>query len=162
MDLKSLKDLMRFVEKSQFVEFEYKDDEIHIVLKKKEAFVGDNIVTQAPQPVVVEAKEQKQQLDNERVEERRDEKNEITTTEGLVEIKSPMVATFYRAPSPTSPPYVEVGDEVKKGTTLCILEAMKIMNELEAEFPCRIEQILVKNGQKVEFDQPLFLVKRLD
>ncbi len=157
MDLKSLKDLMRFVEKSQFVEFEYKDDEMHIILKKKEAFVGESIITQAPQPVVVEqptAKQEEKKEETKQEEEKRDE--------GLVEIRSPMVATFYRAPSPTSPPYVEVGDEVKKGDVLCILEAMKIMNELEAEFPCRIEKILVENGQKVEYDQPLFLVKRLD
>ncbi len=158
MDLKSLKDLMRFVEKSQFVEFEYKDDEMHIVLKKKEAFVADSIVTQAPQPVVLEANVPQQQVKETKEEEKKEEKVE----EGLVEIRSPMVATFYRAPSPTSPPYVEVGDEVKKGDVLCILEAMKIMNELEAEFPCRIEKILVENGQKVEYDQPLFLVKRLD
>ncbi len=160
MDLKSLKDLMRFVEKSQFVEFEYKDDEMHIILKKKEAFIGDSIVAQAPQPVVVETSVQKQQLTDKGVEEKKE--NNEKRLEGLVEIRSPMVATFYRASSPTSPPYVEVGDEVKKGATLCILEAMKIMNELEAEFPCKIEQILVENGQKVEFDQPLFLVKRLD
>ena len=156
MDLKSLKDLMRFVEKSQFVEFEYKDDEIQIVLKKKEAFVAENIVAQ-PQPVVVEAARPSQ---TQKAEE--EKKVAVEDTSGLVEIKSPMVATFYRAPSPTSPPYVEVGDEVKKGDVLCILEAMKIMNELEAEFPCRIEKILVENGQKVEYDQPLFLVKRLD
>ena len=158
MDLKSLKDLMRFVEKSQFVEFEYKDDEMHIVLKKKEAFVADSIVTQAPQPVVLETSVPQKQVQEVKEEEKKEEKKE----EGLVEIRSPMVATFYRAPSPTSPPYVEVGDEVKKGDVLCILEAMKIMNELEAEFPCRIEKILVENGQKVEYDQPLFLVKRLD
>ena len=158
MDLKSLKDLMRFVEKSQFVEFEYKDDEMHIVLKKKEAFVADSIVAQAPQPVVLETSVPQKQVQEVKEEEKKEEKKE----EGLVEIRSPMVATFYRAPSPTSPPYVEVGDEVKKGDVLCILEAMKIMNELEAEFPCRIEKILVENGQKVEYDQPLFLVKRLD
>ena len=159
MDLKQLKDLMRFVEKSSFAEFEYKDDELHLVLKKKEAFVGENIVAQA-QPLVVETQAAlPQQVKEEKKEEVKEDK---TTDKDLVEIKSPMVATFYRAPSPTSPPYVEVGDEVKKGDVLCILEAMKIMNELEAEFPCRIEKILVENGQKVEYDQPLFLVKRLD
>ncbi len=161
MDLKSLKDLMRFVEKSQFAEFEYKDDEVHIILKKKEAFVGDNIVTQTAQPVVMEPAPQ--QLPQEpKIEKEGEKEKEEKLAEGLVEIKSPMVATFYRAPSPTSPPYVEVGDEVKKGDVLCILEAMKIMNELEAEFPCKIEKILVENGKKVEYDQPLFLVKRLD
>ncbi|AEA33674.1 acetyl-CoA carboxylase biotin carboxyl carrier protein [Hippea maritima] len=156
MDLKSLKELMRFVEKSQFVEFEYKDEEIQIILKKKEAFVAENVLPQ-PQAIVVEQEKPK--------EEPKTEEKQVKQTQedpSLVEIKSPMVATFYRAPSPTSPPYVEVGDEVKKGDVLCILEAMKIMNELEAEFPCRIEKILVENAQKVEYDQPLFLVKRLD
>ena len=77
-------------------------------------------------------------------------------------IASPMVGTFYQAPSPDSPPYVKVGDKVKKGQTLCIIEAMKIMNELEAEFDMEILEVLVEDGQPVEFDTPLFRVKRLD
>jgi acetyl-CoA carboxylase biotin carboxyl carrier protein len=72
-----------------------------------------------------------------------------------------MVGTFYQAPSPDSPPYVRAGDKVKKGDTLCIIEAMKIMNELEAEFDCEIIDILVEDGQPVEFDTPLFKVKKL-
>ena len=77
-------------------------------------------------------------------------------------ISSPMVGTFYQAPSPDSPPYVRVGDKIKKGQTLCIIEAMKIMNELEAEFDMEIMEILVEDGEPVEFDTPLFRVKRLD
>ena len=76
-------------------------------------------------------------------------------------ILSPMVGTFYEAPSPDSPPFVKVGDIVKKGQTLAILEAMKIMNELEADFDCKIVEILVKNGQAVEYDMPLFAVERV-
>ena len=76
-------------------------------------------------------------------------------------ILSPMVGTFYEAPSPDSPPFVRVGDIVKKGQTLAILEAMKIMNELEADFDCKIVDILVKNGQAVEYDMPLFAVERI-
>jgi len=76
-------------------------------------------------------------------------------------ILSPMVGTFYEAPSPDSPPFVKVGDVVKKGQTLAILEAMKIMNELEADFDCKIVEILVKNGQAVEYDMPLFAVERI-
>ena len=76
-------------------------------------------------------------------------------------ILSPMVGTFYEAPSPDSPPFVKVGDVVKKGQTLAILEAMKIMNELEADFDCKIVEILVKNGQAVEYDMPLFAVERV-
>jgi len=76
-------------------------------------------------------------------------------------ILSPMVGTFYEAPSPDSPPFVKVGDIVRKGQTLAILEAMKIMNELEADFDCKIVEILVKNGQAVEYDMPLFAVEKV-
>jgi acetyl-CoA carboxylase biotin carboxyl carrier protein len=78
-----------------------------------------------------------------------------------INITSPMVGTFYVAPSPDSPPFVKEGDKVRKGDTLCILEAMKIMNELEAEFECRILEILVKDGEPVEYDKPLFRVEKL-
>ncbi len=157
MDVKTIKEIIELVENSKFVEFDYRDDDVHLILKKKEAFVGDNIVTQAA-PVAAEMQVVAQDIASQSAEQ---EDNKEPIDKDLIEIKSPMVATFYRAPSPTSPPYVEVGDEVKKGDVLCILEAMKIMNELEADFPCKIEKILVENAQKVEFDQPLFLVKKL-
>ena len=79
--------------------------------------------------------------------------------ENVVEITSPMVGTFYRSPSPEAPPYVEVGSQVRKGQTLCILEAMKLMNELEAEIDGTIRGILVENTDPVEFGQPLFLIE---
>lgn len=78
-----------------------------------------------------------------------------------VEILSPMVGTFYTAPSPDSAPFVKVGDRVKKGQVIAILEAMKIMNELEAEFDCKILDIRVSDGQAVEYDMPLFTVEKL-
>lgn len=71
-------------------------------------------------------------------------------------VRSPMVGTFYRAPSPTSPPFVSAGDVVKEGQTLCLIEAMKLMNEIKAEKGGTVLKILVENGQPVEFDQPLF------
>jgi len=73
-------------------------------------------------------------------------------------IKSPMVGTFYRTPAPGSPAFVEVGKTVKKGDTICIVEAMKMMNHIEAEVGGVIESILVENGQPVEYDQPLFTI----
>jgi acetyl-CoA carboxylase biotin carboxyl carrier protein len=73
-------------------------------------------------------------------------------------VRSPMVGTFYRKPSPTSPNYAEVGQSVKKGDTLCIVEAMKMMNHIEAEFGGVIDAILVEDGQPVEYDQPLFTI----
>ncbi len=74
-------------------------------------------------------------------------------------VKSPMVGTFYLKPSPTSNPYVEIGKEVKKGDTLCIVEAMKLMNEIESEFSGKIIEILVNDGEPVEYGTPLFRIK---
>ncbi len=74
-------------------------------------------------------------------------------------IKSPTVGVFYSAPSPDSAPYVSAGDSVKEGSVVCIIEAMKLMNEIQAEFDCEIEEVLVKNGDVVEYDQPLFRIK---
>jgi len=75
------------------------------------------------------------------------------------EIKSPMVGTFYRAPAPDADPYVEVGTVVKKGQVLCIIEAMKLMNEIESEVDGKITKLLVENAQPVEYNQPLFIVE---
>ena len=76
-------------------------------------------------------------------------------------IVSPIVGTFYSAPAPDAPAFVKVGDHVKDGQTVCILEAMKLMNEIQAEFDCEIEAVLVSNEQKVEYGQPLFRVRKV-
>jgi len=81
-------------------------------------------------------------------------------SKNLVDIKSPMVGTFYRAPAPDADPYVQAGSAVSKGQVLCIIEAMKLMNEIEADFSCRIAEVLVDNGQPVEYNQPLFRVEK--
>jgi acetyl-CoA carboxylase biotin carboxyl carrier protein len=82
------------------------------------------------------------------------------SAKNLVEIKSPMVGTFYRAPAPDADSYVQVGTAVSKGQVLCIIEAMKLMNEIEAEFACRIVEVLVENAQPVEYNQPLFRAEK--
>ncbi|HBE20593.1 MAG TPA: acetyl-CoA carboxylase, biotin carboxyl carrier protein [Cyanobacteria bacterium UBA11149] len=74
------------------------------------------------------------------------------------EVKSPMVGTFYRAPGPDEAPYVEVGDRIRTGQTLCIIEAMKLMNEIEAEISGQVMEILVENGQPIEYNQPLMRI----
>ena len=80
-------------------------------------------------------------------------------TSDLIESRSPIVGTFYQSSSPDSPPFVAINDTVKKGDVLCIIEAMKLMNEIEAEVSGTIVEILVENGQAVEYDQPLFRIK---
>ncbi|AJC94571.1 acetyl-CoA carboxylase biotin carboxyl carrier protein [Campylobacter volucris] len=76
-------------------------------------------------------------------------------------INSPMVGTFYQAPSPGAAPFAKVGQTIKKGSTIAIIEAMKIMNEIEAEYDCRIVEVLVADGQPVEFGMPLFVVEKI-
>ncbi len=87
-----------------------------------------------------------------------DNKSEKILEEGNV-VKSPMVGTFYIKPSPTSEPYVEIGKDIKQGDTLCIIEAMKLMNEIESEFSGKVAEILVKDGDTVEYGTPLFKIK---
>jgi acetyl-CoA carboxylase biotin carboxyl carrier protein len=87
-------------------------------------------------------------------------KKEATlVAEGTIEVRSPIVGTFYRAPSPNADPYVQVGQQVTKGTILCIIEAMKLMNEIECDYEGKIVKILVENAQPVEYNQVLFLVE---
>lgn len=87
--------------------------------------------------------------------------SDSTQSQNTQTINAPMVGTFYRAPSPDSAPYVNVGDKVKKGQTIAIIEAMKIMNEIEAEFDCKIVEIVPNDAQSVEFDAVLFVVEKL-
>lgn len=77
----------------------------------------------------------------------------------LMTISAPMVGTFYRAPSPDAEPFVEVGDQIKAGQVICVIEAMKLMNEITADLDCEIVDILLKNGQPVEYQQPIFRVR---
>lgn len=90
--------------------------------------------------------------------ETKEEKSERTAEEGNI-IKSPMVGTFYLKPSPNREPYVQVGQRVKKGDVLCIIEAMKLMNEIESEFDGEIKEILVDDEEPVEYGKPLFVIK---
>ena len=147
MDYKDFKKILDAFDKSNVNVLELETEEFRIYLDKSAT------ATAAPQqPVIQESKP-------EPIVQKVEAKPECEVEGEL--ITSPMVGTFYQAPRPDSPPYVKVGDKVKKGQTLCIIEAMKIMNELEAEFDCEILEVLVEDGQPVEFDTPLFRVKKL-
>ena len=151
MDYKDLKKILDAFDKSKTNILELETEEFRIYLDKSAS---------APQPVNVQPTTQNVQSVQEPIVQKVEAKPECEVEGDL--ITSPMVGTFYQAPSPDSPPYVKVGDKVKKGQTLCIIEAMKIMNELEAEYDCEILEVLVEDGQPVEFDTPLFRVKKLN
>ncbi len=155
MNLKEIKDLIKVFNNSALSKLKVEDGDFALTLEKGGTAP---VVTAAPaaQPVAATASPAPAAAPA-----ASEPKSEKELPDNAVYITSPMVGTFYRAPSPDSPPFVKVGDTVKKGQTLCILEAMKIMNELEAEFDCKILDILVEDGQPVEYDMPLFLVEKL-
>ena len=155
-DLQKIKELIEIMKENELVEVEIKHGDDKIFLKRGEPqrpsagavpAAGANIPAAPggeakPPPVEVKAPAPEGQLQEE-----------------VVEIKSPIVGTFYTAPSPDSEPYVEVGSAVEPETVVCIIEAMKVMNEIKAETSGTIAEILVRNGQAVEYGQVLFKVK---
>ena len=155
MDFKDIKELIRVFDKSELNKLKVKEGEFEISMQRGFESGVTTVTTSAPvaQSISVAAPVVPS-VSNVSVES-------VSTPKTGDVINSPMVGTFYSSPSPESPAFVSVGDVVKKGKTLCILEAMKIMNEVEAEFDCKIVEILVKDGSPVEYDMPIFVVEKL-
>ncbi len=151
MTNREIKDLMRFFDNSEITKVKIKNGDFSIELQKGSENTAGMIT--APQPV--QAVSTPQAPATPATSEA--PKKEVPANV----IKSPMVGTFYVAPSPGAEPFVKVGTVVRKGQTVAIIEAMKIMNEIEAEYDCRIVEILVEDGQPVEFDMPLFGVEKV-
>jgi acetyl-CoA carboxylase biotin carboxyl carrier protein len=152
MDIKQIQELIRFVAKSGVNEVAIEQQDFKITIKTNQAQTIVNAtvpqVQQAPVAAPAAAIPQAQPA----APAAEDTSNYIT-------IKSPMIGTFYRSASPDKPLFVNVGDEIKAGTVVCIIEAMKLFNEIESEISGRIVKILVDNASPVEYDQPLFLVE---
>ena len=147
MDLEKIEGLVKIIENSSLTEFTLKEGDLKITMSK----LDHPPVVTAGAPMMTPPM-QMPQAAAEAVKEEEEEQLFIT---------SPIVGTFYSAPAPDAPAFVKVGDQVKNGQTVCILEAMKLMNEIQSEFDCEIEAVLVSNEQKVEYGQPLFRVKKL-
>ena len=145
MDLEKIEGLVKIIENSSLTEFTLKAGDLKITMSKLDhppvVAAGVPVAPAAPAAEVPGEKEEKE--------------------EETLFITSPIVGTFYSAPAPDAPAFVRVGDQVRNGQTVCILEAMKLMNEIQSEFDCEIEAVLVSNEQKVEYGQPLFRVKKL-
>lgn len=139
MDLKKLKSFIKFMDDNNLSELEIEEDKQRIRLKKYEG--------------------QKPQISYQNLPETPKKEVKTENQENLIEIKSPMVGTFYRSSSPDAKPYAEAGKVIKEEDTLCIIEAMKVMNEIKSETSGTIVKILVEDGQPVEFGQTLFTVK---
>lgn len=143
MRMSTLRKLIKLVEESRISELEVGRFGARVKISKNSGPASGRVAVESVSPVTTEeaARPTKQRK------------------EGLVAVVAPMVGTFYRAPAPDAPSYVEVGDYVKKNQVLCIIEAMKLMNEIESEFEGRVAEILVKNEQPVGYGEELILIE---
>jgi len=158
MDVRHLKRLIRLVEQSEINELEIEDSGTRVKIVKSGQISLPQIPAQNPVPAAALPAESAATAPGARPSPETSESEAVDESK-LVVVTSPMVGTFYRAPSPGAPPFTEVGERVSVGQTLCILEAMKLMNELQCETAGVIREICVENGQPVEFGQRLFLVE---
>ena len=151
MDLRKIKKLMELLEESGIAEIEVKEGEESIKLSRNTSISSMPVqqVIQQPQPQIQATAQQPVKSDTQ----------PSAPIGNRNTVNSPMVGTFYASASPESKPFVTIGQAVKKGDTLCILEAMKMMNQVQAESDGKIIEILVNNAEPVEFDQPLFVIE---
>lgn len=158
MDIKQIQELIKFVSRSGVneVAIEQKDFKITIKTNQAPTVITATVPAQAVAPAAVlpaaVAPQPVSAVDNKSAAAAEDNSKYIT-------IKSPMIGTFYRSSSPDKPSFVNVGDEIGTGKVICIIEAMKLFNEIESEVSGRIVKVLVDNASPVEYDQPLFLVE---
>lgn len=157
MDINLLKKLIKLVEQSEVTEFSVQEGDLKVKISKNSKTIS-HVNVQPPidfQSSVVSppvSSKTSGEVPSSPAKE---------TKSNLHEIKSPIVGTFYRAPAPDADPYVQVGDVVSAGTVLCIVEAMKLMNEIESDVSGKIVKILVENATPVEYNQPLFLIETI-
>lgn len=171
LKIQEIRELIRLIDQSSIDELSYEENGCKIKLKKNgivTSGVAISEIVQAPKAapqgqvesvVQPQAEAVKAEVKEEPAKVEVTDSNSNINDENLHKIVSPMVGTFYSAPSPEEDDYVKVGDKVKANSVVCIVEAMKLFNEIEAEVEGEIVEVLVKNGQLVEYGQPLFLVK---
>ena len=156
MDLDLIKKLVKIVDTSSVTDLEIEENGMKIKIAKK--IRSSQVITQAQIPVA--SAQPLIQPATAGVEETAKQKAEVELiAANLHEIRSPIVGTFYRAPAPDADSYIQVGSVVSPGSVLCIVEAMKLMNEIESDVNGKIVKILVENGKPVEYNQPLFLIE---
>ncbi|MFC0522659.1 acetyl-CoA carboxylase biotin carboxyl carrier protein [Pontibacillus salicampi] len=159
LKIQEIRELIKLIDESSIDEFTYESEGASVVLKKNKTEVIERSPVQSqpsPQPVQAPAQQTEVPANAAPVSE---ESQEEAASNYDYEIVAPMVGTFYEASSPGEEPFVKVGDKVQQDSVVCIVEAMKLFNEIEAEQAGEVVEILVENGQLVEYGQPLFRVK---
>jgi acetyl-CoA carboxylase biotin carboxyl carrier protein len=157
MDIKQIQDLIRFVAKAGVSEVSIEQEEFKITIKTQQAPTYVNATIPALPTAAAPAAPVATVVDH--VAAPAEGPAAAADTSKYITIKSPMIGTFYRSSTPEKPSFVNVGDEIKVGSVLCIIEAMKLFNEIESEVSGRIVKVLVENSSPVEYDQPLYLVE---
>ncbi len=158
MEYKQIQELVKMINKSNISELSIKDGEFEITIKQENGLTGTPVY--APQPIAMAAPmPAPPNATASSAAPTAASEAPAAVNEKLHTIKSPMIGTFYRSPSPDKPAFVNVGDDVKPGQTLCIVEAMKLFNEIECEVSGKIVKVLVDESSPIEYDQPLFLVE---
>lgn len=156
MDLKEIKELIKIIDESELTTLELEREGFRILLKKEERIFSREVSQAVPY-----APASPSALPVPSVPTASGRETENAGLPGQQTIDSPIVGTFYSAPAPDENPFVHPGSSVKQGDTLCIIEAMKLMNDIEAEENLQILDVLVKDGEMVEYGQPLFAVKQV-
>ena len=160
MDLKLVKNLLDLISKTELNEVSIEEGDFKMKVKKQSDAPAQSAPMQFQMPATQQAPAQTAQpASSPSSTDSSSSESKDSQPEGET-VQSPIVGTFYESPSPDSEAFVKVGDTVQKGDTLCIVEAMKIMNEIEAEFSGTVQKILVEDAQPVEFNQPLFIIKK--
>jgi acetyl-CoA carboxylase biotin carboxyl carrier protein len=159
MNLNEIKQLIDVVNSSDLQEAIIEEGSFKITLRRFVAGAPVQMQAAAPVPVIQQAPPASVQSQISSGSTPAPAAPKPEAASDLIEICSPIVGTYYRSPSPDSAPFVSVGDPIHKGDVLCIIEAMKLMNEIEAEISGTVVEVLVENGQPVEYDQPLFRIK---
>ena len=157
MKLTEIQELIKFVVKSGASEVTYEIKGLKLTIKTPGKNSGEQqqFIMQAPMQVAAPVAAPAEKKGS----AKKQEAAPVADDSKLITIKSPMIGTFYRSSAPDKPAFVNVGDEIKKGQTICIIEAMKLFNEIESEFSGKIVKVLVEDNTPVEYDQPLFLVE---
>lgn len=160
MDFKQIQELIKMINKSNIGELTIEQKDFRVTIKQKEEQVTQVIASPVHQPAMyAPPPPQQQSIAAAAAPASEKAKPAESTPSNLVTIKSPMIGTFYRRPTPDKPNFVETGDEVSVGKVVCIIEAMKLFNEIESEVQGKIVKILAEDASPVEYDQPLFLVE---
>lgn len=160
MELKQIQELIKAVNKSELNELTIKDGDFEITIKQKQETERQIVTVQAPAAQPMAAAPQPVAAAPAPVAEAPAAPAESApAASNTIEVKSPMIGTFYRSPKPGEPPFINVGDTINEGDHICIIEAMKLFNEIESEVSGKIVKVLVDDASPVEYDQPLFLVE---